>query len=144
MDQTDANNVAISFLEVLQELPFADPNLKPTDLTAQLTCSPPWSPGIVVSSKNATLYQASTFTSQQQAQIKNIVQQANGLPAGTVTDQAGHTFKLSWAVQNCTFTTAPVAGDMPYMAITVFMSWGTLMGNNQLQITTLKYNNSAL
>ena len=141
MDQTDANNVATSFLEVLQELPFGDPNLAATG--PQLSCSA-GNPNSVVTNTNATLYKATNFSSQQQLQIKNIVQQANGAPAGTVTDQAGHTFQLSWTVQNCTFTSGSAAGDTPIMAITVFMNWGSLMGNNQLQITTLKYNNSAL
>ena len=125
MDQTDADNMATSFLEMLQELPFSDANLQSTGAAQNLSCNNP--NAIVVSpSSNARLYQAINFNSSpQEEQIKTFILQPNGFPAGTVTDSSGHAYTLSWTVQDCSFTSGSSAGGTPSKLITVFMSWGS-------------------
>ena len=137
MHRTDANNLAISFMETLKELPFTDVNLAATG--PNLSCSTP-NPGSVVSSLNARTYVAGNFNStDQQKQVQSFIQQPAGSAAGVVTDMTGHTYQLSWAVQNCVSD----RGDTASKAITVFMTWVSSMGTNHLQMTTIKYNNTS-
>ena len=144
MSRTDANNIAMSFLETLAELPFTDVNLGPTD--SQISCSADINTNVVMTNGNARKYAATTFknnltadSNQWPGQVTSFVQQTAAQAAsGTVTDMSGHTYQLSWAVRNCVQT----SGETTSKVITVFMTWGPTIGQSHLQMTTIKFNNT--
>lgn len=123
LNRTDANNVAISLLETLKQMDFTDPNLIQT------------SPGNLVRDANDR-----TFTALAFPEINSLIQQPGGAAAGTIIDQAGITYQLSWDVQDVFLP----SGQTLQKNIRVYMSWNSLMGQNSLEMTTVKYNNVSL
>lgn len=123
LNRTDANNVALSLLETLKQLNFDDPNL------AQTTASP----GALVQDADDRSFAAANFPQMQ------LLIRAGGV-AGTVIDKSGITYQLSWDVQDRLLPT----GEILNKTIRVFMNWNSLMGQNRLVMTTVKYNNVSL
>ncbi|MBV5327233.1 MAG: prepilin-type N-terminal cleavage/methylation domain-containing protein [Chlorobium sp.] len=113
--RTDANNIAISLLETLKELPFDDANLADT-----------------VASPNA-LYVAANFP-----RMAPFI--ASVPAAGSIVDRSGITYNLSWTVQD----RAVSATNTPSKIISVFMTWNSTMGQNRVEMTTTKYKNIKL
>jgi type IV pilus assembly protein PilV len=136
MSRTDANAIATSFLEILKEMPFTDVNLVSTgnDLLSSAA-----NPAGVVSTQT-TGYLANNFNGNpQQQQIQTFIHQPNGAPAGEIYDNSGHLYTLTYAVQDYTLTET---GGTPTKLITVYMTWKTNMGQNSLQMSTIKPNNT--
>lgn len=125
MNRTEANSVAIAFLETVKEIPFDDALLNRTGA----------SPGSLANDANARTFTVANF---QNLPMLSLVQV--GAAAGTVVDRSGITYRLSWAVQDNFLAT----GEILNKRIRVFMTWNTLMGNNRLEMTTIKYNNISL
>lgn len=125
MNRTDANNIAVALLETLKDLPFDDANLNFTGAAA---------PGDLV---QAT---ARTFTTN--ANFPRMAPFIASVPtAGSIVDRSGITYRLSWAVQDNPVDAIDPTGDRPGKTIRVFMTWNSLMGQNRLEMTTVKYNN---
>ena len=127
MNRTEANNVALALLETLKELPFDDANLNPT----------PPVPGTPVNDANARPLTAAILPT-----LPMLASLQVGANAGEVVDQSGITYQLSWAVQDSFLD--PAQTKTLNKSIRVFMSWNTPMGRNQLEMTTIKYNNVKL
>jgi len=123
LNRTDATNVALSLLETLKELPFDNTNLVQT-----------------IASPNALARDANdrTFTVAGFPQMQLLVQP--GGAAGSIIDRSGITYQLSWDVQNRLLPT----GEILNKTIRVFMTWNSLLGQNRLEMTTVKYNNISL
>ena len=121
--RTDANNIAISLLETLKELPFDDANLTQT-----------------VASPNALVNDASTrkYTAAAFPRMAPFI--ASVPAAGTIVDRSGITYNLSWAVQD----RAVSATNTPSKIVSVFMTWNSAMGQNRVEMTTTKYKNIKL
>lgn len=133
LNRTDANNVAISLLETLKQLPFNDANLAATSTTLIVTPG-----GNPVLDGNERTFAAGAFPEMQ-----SLIQVPAGAPAGTVVDRAGVTYQLSWDVQDRTLPGA-LGGGTIEKVIRVYMTWNSLMGQNQLDMTTVKYRNISL
>ena len=125
LNRTDANNVVLSLLETFKRIDFDNPNL------AQTTASPG---ALVRGDGDDTTFTAATFPEMQA-----LIQQPAGAVAGTIIDQAGITYQLSWDVQDIV-----LAGGGTHKTIRVYMTWNSLMGPNSLEMTTIKYNNISL
>lgn len=123
LNRTDANNVAISLLEILKELDFDNPNL------AQTVASP----GALAQDANDRIFTAAGFP-----QISSLIQP--GGVAGSIIDRSGITYQLSWDVQDRLLP----SGETLNKTIRVFMNWNSLIGQNNLVMTTVKYNNISL
>jgi type IV pilus assembly protein PilV len=117
--RTDANNIGISLLETLKELPFDDDNLDFTGVN----------PGNLLPATARTFTTAGNFP-----RMAPFVASVPG--AGTIVDRSGITYNLSWAVQE--------NANPPSKTVRVFMTWNSLMGQNRLEMTTVKYNNISL
>ncbi len=124
--RTNANNVAISLLETLKNLDFDDPILNET--------TP--SPGVLVNDGNDIVFTTVAFP-----EMATIINEKASAPPGTVTDNSNFSFVLSWDVQD---RKLPTSGESISKTIRVYMTWNTLMGQNRLQMTTVKYNNVSL
>ncbi len=122
MNRTDANNVALSLLETLKELDFDDPNLAETVA----------SPGALANDGNER-----TFTAADFPEMNALIQFPAGAAAGTIVDQSGITYNLSWDVQDRLLPT----GEILNKTIRIYMTWNSPMGQNRLEMTTIKYNN---
>lgn len=129
LNRTDANNVAISLLETLKELDFDDPNLNATTTSTYTLVG-----GLPTFDNNERTFVAANFPEMQ-----TIVQVPAGAAAGTVIDKTGVTYQLSWDVQDRT-----LAGQTLEKVIRVYMTWNSLMGQNRLDMTTVKYRNITL
>jgi type IV pilus modification protein PilV len=142
MHRTNANNMAISLLETLKELPFNDPNLAQTNATAN---------------EINALFQDSRTSQQLQLlinanRVRTYVAIPSSLPRmaplifaaptpGTIVDQSDGTYQLAWDVKDNL-----VGADVLDKTIRIFMTWrnnstGLL---NRLEMTTVKYNNMSL
>lgn len=122
LNRTDANNVATSLLETLRELDFDDANLVQT------------SSNLVQDNDDRT------FTAAAFPEIQSLIQIPTGAAAGTIIDQAGITYQLSWDVQNVSLA----GGATLQKIIRVYMTWNSLKGQNHLEMSTIKYNNISL
>ena len=119
---TNANNVALSLLEILKELPFDDAELNAT--------------GNLVHDANDRTFVAANFP-EMQALIRA------GAAAGTIVDQSGITYQLSWDVQDNPNPSVP--GEIIDKTIRVYMAVNSFMsGQSQLDVTTVKYRNISL
>jgi len=125
MNRTEGNNVALSLLETLKEVPFTNANLACTGA----------SPGTLLNDANAR-----TFTAAALPEMQSLIQVPAAAAAGTIIDHAGITYQLSWAVQDRILAT----GETLNKTIRVFMTWNTALGQNRLEMTTIKYNNTSL
>lgn len=125
LNRTDANNVALSLLETFKGIDFNNSNL------TQTTASPD---ALVRGDGDDTTFTAATFPEMQA-----LIQQPAGSAAGTIIDQAGITYQLSWDVQDIVLT-----GGGTHKTIRVYMTWNSLMGTNSLEMTTIKYNNISM
>jgi len=125
VNRTSANNVAFSLLETLRQLPFDDPNL------AETTASP----GVLVNDANDR-----TFTAAGFPEMQSFIQLPAAAVAGTIVDRSGIIYQLSWDVQDRILT----SGETLNKTIRVFMTWNSPMGQNRLEMTTIKYNNISL
>ena len=123
LNRTDATNVALSLLETLKELPFDNTNLVQTIA----------SPGALAQDANDRTFTAAGFPQMQLLVLP-------GGAAGSVIDRSGITYQLSWDVQNRLLPT----GEILNKTIRVFMTWNSLLGQNRLEMTTVKYNNISL
>lgn len=120
--RTDANNIAISLLETLKELPFDDANLTQTVA----------SPNPLVNDATTRKYTAAAFP--------RMAPFIAAVPAaGTIVDRSGITYNLSWAVQD-----RAVGANTPSKIISVFMTWNSTMGQNRVEMTTTKFRNIKL
>lgn len=135
LNRTDANNVAISLLETLKQLPFNDANLAATSATTIMTNNPGSNPVFGGNER--------TFTAGAFPEMQALVQVPAGAVAGTVVDRAGVTYQLSWDVQDRNLP-AVLGGTTIEKVIRVYMTWNSLMGQNQLDMTTVKYRNITL
>jgi type IV pilus assembly protein PilV len=117
--RTDANNIAISLLETLKELPFNDANLTQT-----------------VTSPNALVNDGTTrkYTATEFSRMDPFI--ASVSTTGAIVDRSGITYNLSWAVQEGAAGASKV--------ITVFMTWNSTMGQNRVEMTTTKFRNIKL
>ncbi|MFH1217458.1 MAG: prepilin-type N-terminal cleavage/methylation domain-containing protein [Pseudomonadota bacterium] len=123
VNRTSANNVVFSLLETLRQLPFDDPNLVETVA----------SPNALVNDANDRVFVAGGFPEMQ-----SLIQA--GAVAGTIVDRSGIIYQLSWDVQDRILAT----GETLNKTIRVFMIWNSPMGQNRLEMTTIKYNNISL
>lgn len=127
MNRTDANNVALALMETLKDLPFDDANL---DFTGNGGVAP------------GDLVQATARTFTTVANFPRMSPFVASVPvAGSIVDRSGITYQLSWAVQDNPVDPADPAGDRTGKTIRVFMTWNSPMGQNRLEMTTIKYNN---
>jgi len=129
LNRTDANNVALTLMETLKDLPFDDANLNftPTGGAA---------PGDLVQATARTFTTVANFP-----RMGAFVQMPAGAVPGTVVDHSGITYQLSWAVRDNPVDPADPTGDRTGKTIRVFMTWNSPMGQNRLEMTTVKYNN---
>ena len=127
LNRTDANNMAVSLLETLKELPFDDANLVQTVA----------SPSALVNDATTRKYTAAAFP--RMAPFISLVP-----AAGTIVDRSGITYNLTWAVQDTIITIPPSPPNTPIKTIRVFMTWNSPMGQNRLEMTTIKYRNIKL
>ncbi|MDA3834114.1 MAG: prepilin-type N-terminal cleavage/methylation domain-containing protein [Spirochaetales bacterium] len=121
---TNANNVALSLMEILKELPFEDYALTDT--------------GDLVHNDTDRTFDASGLTILQNlslTNLQNLIGVSTGADPGTIVDQSGITYQLSWDVQDNTVDKT----IRVYMAVDSFMS-----GQSQLDMTSVKYNNISL
>jgi type IV pilus assembly protein PilV len=119
-ERTGANGVALSVLETLKTLPFDDANLV---ATPSLTSVGAW-----------------TYTEAGFPALNPVLNVPAGAVAGTVVDNSGLTYQLSWAVQDTILAT----GETPYKTVRVFMTWASPVGQNRLVMTAVKYRNISL
>ena len=135
MNRTEANNVSLALLETLKELPFDNANLTKTTATlAELT-------GVTNNQQLQLLIDAGkvrTFTAAAFPEMQTLVQA--GTTAGMITDRTGITYQLAWAVVDQTLA----SGETLHKTLWVFLYWNSLMGQNRLQMTTVKYSNVPL
>lgn len=120
-ERTGANGVALTVLESLKALPFDDANLVATPT--------------LNNDAGARKYTEAGFPA-----LKPVLKMPAGAVAGTVVDNSGLTYQLSWAVQDAAFAVA----ENPYKTIRVFMTWTTPVGQNRLVMTAVKYRNISL
>ena len=125
INRTEGNLIALSLLESFKELPFTNANLACTGAT----------PGSLANDANAR-----TFTAGTLPEMQSLIQVPVAAAAGTIVDRAGITYQLSWAVQDRILA----SGQILNKTIRVFMTWNTPMGQNRLEMTTVKYNNVSL
>lgn len=119
-ERTGANGVALSVLETLKALPFDDANL--------------------VATPSLTSVGARTYTEAGLPELQTVLDVPAGAAAGTVVDNSGLTYQLSWAVQDTILAT----GENPYKTVRVFMTWASPFGQNRLVMTAVKYRNITL
>lgn len=119
-ERTGANGVALSVLETLKALPFDDANL--------------------VATPSLTSVGARTYTEAGFPELNTVLNVPAGAAAGTVVDNSGLTYQLSWAVQDTILPT----GENPYKTVRVFMTWASPVGQNRLVMTAVKYRNITL
>ena len=119
-ERTGANGVALSVLETLKALPFDDANL--------------------VATPSLTSVGARTYTEAGLPELQTVLDVPAGAAAGTVVDNSGLTYQLSWAVQDTILAT----GENPYKTVRVFMTWASPFGQNRLVMTAIKYRNITL
>lgn len=119
-ERTGANGVAVSVLETLKALPFDDANL--------------------VETPSLTSVGARTYTEAGFPELNTVLNVPAGAAAGTVVDNSGLTYQLSWAVQDTILPT----GENPYKTVRVFMTWASPVGQNRLVMTAVKYRNITL
>lgn len=119
-ERTGANGVALSVLETLKALPFDDASL--------------------VATPSLTSVGARTYTEAGLPELKTVLDVPAGAAAGTVVDNSGLTYQLSWAVQDTILAT----GENPYKTVRVFMTWASPFGQNRLVMTAVKYRNITL
>ncbi len=122
MNRTEANNVALSLLETLKQLPMNDPILAPT--------------GAAPGSLDAAGARVFTAASLTDAKLDKLLSIPAAAAPGTVMDNAGLVYRLSWAVREG-------ASDQKTLnkTIRVFMDWNTVAGRNRLEMTTTTYSN---
>ncbi len=123
LNRTDANNVAASLLEIFKALPFDDAILAQT-----------------VASPNALVDDATTAKYTAAALPRMVPFVASVPVAGTIVDRSGITYNLSWAVQDRVLS----ATNTPNKIIRVFMTWNSVIGQQRLEMTTIKYKNIQL
>ena len=119
-ERTGANGVALSVLETLKALPFDDANL--------------------VATPSLTSVGARTYTAAGLPELQTVLDVPAGAAAGTVVDNSGLTYQLSWAVQDTILPT----GENPCKTVRVFMTWASPFGQNRLVMTSVKYRNITL
>lgn len=132
MNRTEANGVALALLETLKELPFDDANLKPTTATLDellATTKSQQAKTLIEDTKVATFSDAS-FPS-----LTPLIKKPATATAGTIVDRSGITYQLAWAV---------IEQDSSSKTLWVFMTWNSMMGENRLQMSTVKYKNAPL
>ena len=127
-ERTGANGVALTVVETLKALPFDDANLV-------ATTAPP--PALLPLISDAT---ARTYTAAGFPELQSLLTVPAGAAAGTVVDNSGLTYQLSWAVQDTFLPT----GENPYKTVRVFMTWASPVGQNRLIVTAIKYRNISL
>ncbi len=137
MNRTEANNISIALLETLKRLPFDNTNLSqpannPTITELNTVSTTQDLTNLITGAK------VKTFSNAGLPEMASLIQA--GATAGTVVDHSGITYQLAWAVQDQTLAT----GETLNKTIWVFMTWNTLMGQNRLQMTSIKYNNISL
>lgn len=120
-ERTGANGVALSVLETLKSLPFDNANLVATG-----------------SLDNNAL--SKTYTAAGFPELQALLTVPAGAAAGTVADNSGLTYQLSWAVQDTILAT----GENPCKTVRVFMTWASPVGQNRLVMTAVKYRNISL
>ena len=121
---TNANNVALSLVEILKELSFDDAELDATgDLVHDATDR--------------------TFVAANFPEMQGLIRA--GVSAGTIVDQSGITYQLSWDVQDNLIDPADPTSETLDKTIRVYMAVDSFMsGQSQLDMTTVKYKNISL
>ncbi|MDP2001915.1 MAG: prepilin-type N-terminal cleavage/methylation domain-containing protein [Desulfurivibrionaceae bacterium] len=119
-ERTGANGVALSVLETLKALPFDDANL--------------------VATPSLNNVGARTYTAAGLPELQTVLDVPAGAAAGTVVDNSGLMYQLSWAVQDTILPT----GENPCKTVRVFMTWASPFGQNRLVMTSVKYRNITL
>ncbi len=124
--RTDANNLSTSLLETFKKLDFDDPLLAQTN-------------AVLLNDNNDRTFTAATLPPD----LQNLIQVS---APGAVTDNAGIVYQLSWDVRTVLASEVLVGADATQLHkyIRVYMAWNTLMGQNSLEMTTIKYNNVSL
>ncbi|MDD3815845.1 MAG: prepilin-type N-terminal cleavage/methylation domain-containing protein [Desulfocapsaceae bacterium] len=121
---TNANNVALSLLEILKELPFDDAELNAT--------------GNLVHDANDRIFVAANFPEMQA-----LIRVPAGAAAGTIVDPSGVEYQLSWDVQDNPNPGVP--GEIIDKTIRVYMAVNSFMsGQSQVDMTSVKYRNISL
>lgn len=124
LNRTDANNVAMSLLETLKALPFDNGNLTETEPQ----------PNDLVRDADDNTFTAATFPEMQA-----LIAVPPGSAAGTIIDQSNIVYQLSWDVQDWNFFAYTL-----HKVIRVHMTWNSPLGQNNLEMTTVKYRNISL
>lgn len=131
INRTDANNVAMALLETIKGLDFNDPNLAATSTSVyDIAGASPVFDG------NERTFNVAAFPTMQP-----LLQVPAGAAAGTIIDRSGVTYQLSWDIHD---KTLPGGGPTLEKVIRVYMTWNSLMGQNRLDMTTMKYRNISL
>ena len=154
-NRTEANNVAMTLVSAMQQLPFDDAMLEHTgsdqnnskyeiggttdtrevSLIGELPsdCSS-------VAQKDLCDRVCRSFDRNDNSALADLVRQVFTMKEdGKVTDNSGITFKLRWAVQDVKLKEVDAPTDK---IIRIFMEWDTLAGiPNHLVFTTNKFRN---
>lgn len=137
MNRTEANSVALTIMETIKELDFDDNNLdKTTATTDQLKA-------VSTASQLQSLIdtgKVTTFNATNFKQLAEIISIPTGATNGTVIDKSGVRYTLAWAVLDNISENSKSIGKTLWL----MMYWDSLMGTNKVQMTTLKYKNTAL
>lgn len=116
--RTSANILATSLLEELKSLPFDDPVLDQTSVNLENDGS------------------AHTFDPDDFDDLAGLL----ALDNGQLVDNTNRRFTVSWAVADNSLPGL----ETPSKTIRLFMNWDSMLGNNRLEITAVKYNNISL
>lgn len=137
MNRTEANTVALALMETLKELNFDDNILNKTLATKdELTT-------ITTSQQLQKFIDAgklTTFKDSDLAKMKEIISKPATATNGTVVDKSGIQYTLAWAVLDNVTENSKSIGK----TIWLFIYWNSLMGQNKVSMTTLKYKNTPL
>ncbi|OGR22217.1 MAG: hypothetical protein A2277_15200 [Desulfobacterales bacterium RIFOXYA12_FULL_46_15] len=126
--RSDANFIAISFLEEFKRLPFDD---------AGLTAGNNLDAGKAPAGGNPNPAAADNqFNAAGFPALANLFQ----IDGTTIIDGAGRRYTLFWNVDKTPVNFGGVTYT-PFCTIRLFVYWNTLLGPNSISITTIKFNN---
>lgn len=134
MARTMANSVALSVMEELKRLPFDDPNLINTNGNGLVGLNDGSDSG------GRTVNPALADHQFLPANFPNF-QNTYVLAGGKIVDNSGRSYQIFWNTDKSPL----VVGSTPaFCKISIFVYWRTVMGQQHLTLTSLKYNNNSI
>lgn len=130
--RSNANAVALTFLEELKRVPFDSVNL---------TAGGNLDAGAVPAGGTPNLGAADNTYSPAANDDLDGLDNMYTASGNYIVDRSGHSFQVFWNVANTTITVGGTTYT-PYCTIRLYIYWSTSKGGNSLNITTVKYNNT--